>query len=122
MNPSRRIRSVVPTILAAAFLCAATPSLPADTATAPDAVQTPVRKSAISPRRSAVVEANEAERRLKMARLAREQGAEPMPGERIRGAGAVNQRYWQRQDKLRREAEQALRRSNETRRPVHASR
>lgn len=71
-----------------------------------------------------MVEANEAERRLKQARLARERGAEPLSTERVRGAGAraVNHRYWQRQEKLRLEVEFALRRSNETRRSLHASR
>jgi len=144
----RRLRNVVSTICAAAFACAATgpsaqtvhrqldaegritfsdradatPASPAEAA--PAAEPTPVRKSAISPRRGAMVEANEAERRLKQARLARARGAEPLPTERVRGAGAgaVNHRYWQRQEKLRLEVELALRRSNETRRSLHASR
>jgi len=144
----RRVRIVAMAIWAAAFLCAATgvpaqtlhrqtdsegrttfgdradatPSPRAETVEAPEA--TPVRKSAISPRRSAMIEANEAQRVLKQARLARERGAEPLPAERVRsaGAGAVNHRYWRRQEKLRRDVEQALRRSNETRRSFHASR
>ena len=144
----RRVRIVAMAIWAAAFLCAATgvpaqtlhrqtdsegrttfgdradatPSPRTETVEAPEA--TPVRKSVISPRRSAMIEANEAQRVLKQARLARERGAEPLPAERVRsaGAGAVNHRYWRRQEKLRRDVEQALRRSNETRRSFHASR
>ncbi len=144
----RRIRMVAMTIWAAAFLCAATgvpaqtlhrqtdvekritfgdradatPSPPAETVAAPEATR--VRKSAISPRRAAMIEANEAQRVLRQARLARERGAEPLPGERVRGAGAgaVNHRYWRRQEKLRRDVEEVLRRSNETSRTLHASR
>ena len=76
----------------------------------------------MSPRRAALVEANEAERRLAQARLKRERGAAPLPGEQARGEGYVNDRYWRRQEKLRLEVEQALRRFNETRRSVYASR
>lgn len=145
-NTRRRIRNIVSTILAAGFFCVAT-GVPAQTvhwnvdpegritvSDLPDATPAPppeavpaeepprVRRSTISPRRAAVVEANEAERRLRQARLARERGAEPHASERVRGAGTVSHRYWQRQEKLRLEAEQALRRSNETRRSLHASR
>jgi len=74
--------------------------------------------SPISSRSASAIDANEATRRLAMARLARAQGAEPLPGERARGgdAGVVNHRYWRRQEKIRRVVEQALHRSNETRR------
>ena len=63
-----------------------------------------------------MVDASEAARRLGQARLEREQGAQALPGEQARGTidGAVNHRYWQRQEKLRRVVERALRRSNET--------
>jgi len=63
-----------------------------------------------------MVDASEAARRLGQARLEREQGAQALTGEQARGtnAGAVNHRYWLRQEKLRRMVEQALRRSNET--------
>lgn len=88
----------------------------------PEAPKTRIRRSVISPRRAAMVEANEAERRLGQARLKRERGAEPLPGEWVRSEGYVNDRYWRRQEKLRREVEQALRRFNETRRSVYASR
>ena len=71
-----------------------------------------------------MIEANEAARRLGLARLARERGAKPLSGELAGGtdASAVNHRYWRRQEKLRHEVEQALRRSNETHRSLHASR
>jgi len=90
----------------------------------PDVANAPARNSAISSRRAAIVEANEAARRLGQARLARERGAKPLSGEQARGtdASAVNHRYWRRQEKLRHEVEQALRRSNETRQSLHASR
>ena len=41
---------------------------------------------------------------------------QPLPGEHAQGtgAGAVNHRYWRRQEKLRIVVEQAQRRSNET--------
>ncbi len=75
-------------------------------------------------RQTAVIEANEAARRLKQARLTRNRGAEPLPAERVRSAGAdaVNHRYWRRQEKLRLEVEQALRRSNETNHVLQARR
>jgi hypothetical protein len=90
----------------------------------PEVAKTRVRRSAISPRRAAMVEASEAERRLGQARVTRQRGIAPLPGEWARGEGlgAVNDRYWRRQEKLRRDVEQALRRFNETRRPVYASR
>ena len=74
--------------------------------------------SVMSARHAATVDANEAARRLAQARLKREQGAQPLPGELARGADAdvVNHRYWQRQEKLRTVVEQAQLRYNETRR------
>jgi len=78
----------------------------------------------MSPRQAAAIDANEAARRLSQARLQREQGAQPLPGELARGneAGVVNHRYWQRQEKLRRVVEQAQLRYNETRPPQLARR
>lgn len=100
----------------------ATLSPPAEPVAAPAAAR--VLRSGISPRRLAMIEANEAQRVLRQARLARERGAEPLPAERVRGAGAgaVNHRYWRRQEKLRHDVEQVLRRSNETRRMLYSSR
>jgi len=101
-----------------------TASPAAATVPAPEVAKVPLRNSKISARRAALIEANEAARRLAQARLARERGAEPLRGERARGSDAsvVNHRYWRRQEKLRHEVEQALRRSNETGRSLHASR
>jgi hypothetical protein len=84
--------------------------------------QPPARR-AVAPRRGGKVDAIEAARRLKKARLERELGKEPRPGELTRGADAptVNYRYWQRQEKLRIVVERALRRSNETQRLLVAS-
>ena len=84
----------------------------------------PAVKKIAGPRRGTGLEASEAARRLKQAQLERAMGADPRPGELTRGAGArtVNYRYWQRQEGLRREVEQAMRRSNETRSPQLASR
>jgi len=82
----------------------------------------PVRKSFIAPRRGGKVDVSEAARRLQQAQLARMQGLEPRPGEFVRASGTrtLNYRYWQRQEKLRRDVEQAQRRSQDTQR--HAGR
>lgn len=70
----------------------------------------------MSTKRAAAVDATEASRRLLHARLQREQGFVPLPGERHSGAeAAVNHRYWRRQAELRQAVEHALRRTNETR-------
>lgn len=84
----------------------------------------PPARPAVTPRRGAKVEVNEAARRLKQAQLARNLGAQPVPGELNQGAGAssVNYRYWRRQEKLRLAVEQAQRRSRETLMPQIASR
>ena len=140
----RRVRKIVCRICAAALLCAAagvsaqtvdkqvdaaghvtfadradaTPSEPTAPAPAAEAANAPVRYRTISPRRAAIIEANEAARRLAQARLARERSAAPLRHELARGtdARAVNHRYWQRQEKLRQVVEQAQLRYNETRR------
>lgn len=77
--------------------------------------QPPARAAAI-PRRDTKVDANEAARRLKQARLERRLGAQPGPGELIKrsGTSTVNHQYWRNQEKLRLVVEQALRRSQET--------
>ena len=115
----RRMRKIVCRICAAALLGAAA-GVPAQTAHAQvDAPRnTQPIYSLMSAREAATVDANEAGRRLAQARLKREQGAQPLPGELARGADAdvVNHRYWQRQEKLRTVVEQAQLRYNETRR------
>jgi hypothetical protein len=74
--------------------------------------------------RYAAIDAREAERRLQQARLKRDQGAEPLPGEQLRGTSpsVLNGRYWQRQEQLRREVEAALRRVQETHQVLLAGR
>lgn len=79
------------------------------------------RKAGMSARNAARVDTAEAARRLADARLQRAQGEGARPGEHDAGAGigAVNNRYWIRQETLRRDVELALVRWNETRgRPV----
>ena len=75
-----------------------------------------VRRSQISRQQSAAIDAREAERRLQQARINRDRGLEPQPGEKLHGASAeaLKERYWRRQEQLRREVEMALRRVNET--------
>ena len=92
-------------------------SLQAATAPPTEVTNPPARISPISSRRAAIIDANEAARRLGQAQLKRKQGLEPLPGEQAQGAGAgaVNHRYWRRQEKLRLEVEQAQRRSSDTR-------
>jgi len=134
MNLCRRgVRDVAPRICAAALLCAAA-GVSAQTGTTAHARKVTVSaldvshalasSSAISSRPAATIDANEAARRLGQAQLEREQGAPPRPGEQARGTGAgvVNHRYWWRQERLRRVVEQALHRSNETRRSLRARR
>jgi hypothetical protein len=78
--------------------------------------------TAMSSRHAATIDANEAARRLRQAQLEREQGAERLPGEQAYGtdASVVNQRYWQRQEELRRVVVQAQRRLDETGRSLRA--
>ena len=131
----RRVRNSVCLICAAAFFCAASGASAqtvekqidakgrvanADRGNerpAPGAASAQPAYSVMSARHAATVDANEAARRLAQARLKREQGAQPLPGELARGADAdvVNHRYWQRQEKLRTVVEQAQLRYNETR-------
>jgi hypothetical protein len=77
----------------------------------------------MSSRAAALIDANEAARRLKQAEHEREQGAERLPDEQVRGANAIvmSQRYWRRQDELSRRVEQARRRWAEANRMLAAS-
>jgi hypothetical protein len=83
----------------------------------------PPKRSALPSRRSSMINANEAKRRLAQAELKRSAGIEPLPGEYARGPDGitVNNRYWQRQEKLRIEVDQALRRVNYTERRQQAA-
>jgi uncharacterized protein DUF4124 len=71
--------------------------------------------SAISSRRAAMVDANEAARRLRQTEFERRQGVERLPGEQARGisADAANERYRRRQEELLRMVEQAQLRLSE---------
>jgi len=141
MNPRRHPRASMPAILVAAILCTApgasaqemhklvdatghvmftdrpseTPELqPAPT---PSATRLPKRIAGTSsPRAAAIVDAKEAARRLRQAQLVRDQGMEPLPGERAQHVktGVVSERYLRRQEKLQLLVEQAQRRANET--------
>lgn len=127
MFPShRRVRKPVWRICAAALLWAAagvqaqtSDKEAAAVALAMERTNAWAPRPVISPRRGARIDANEAGRRLALAQLQREQGTQPLHGELGRGddAGMLNHQYWQRQERLRQVAEQALRRYNETRRP-----
>jgi hypothetical protein len=144
MNSRRRVRNIAWRICAAALLCAATgvsaqtvyrqvsaagqitftdqpdtkPAPQTTPAPAFEVTKAPASIVAISSRHAATINAKEAARRLGEAQLKRKQGAEPLPGEQAQGAhaGAVNHRYWRRQEQLRCAVEQAQRRSNETQR------
>jgi hypothetical protein len=101
---------------------AASPT-PTEAVAALDVVKALAGSTAMSSRTAVVIDANEAERRLKQAERAREQGAERLPEEQGRGANAIemSQRYWRRQDELRRAVEQAQRRVDKTNRLLRAS-
>ena len=148
MNSCRRSRKLVWRICAAAFLCAAagvsaqtvykqadaaghiTYTDRRDTAPSPPTAEVPAldvanalaSASVMSSRGAAIVNSNEAARRLRQAEREREQGAQRLPGEQAHGADVneMNRRYWQRQDELRRAVEQAQRRSDETGRVLRA--
>ncbi len=108
-------------LCAAALTCAAA-GASAQTVSAIDVSRALASNSVISSQRAFAVDANEAARRLKQARLQREHGAHPRPGEQASSIepGLVNHRYWQRQERLRHLVEQALYRSNETH-PSHTA-
>jgi hypothetical protein len=66
-------------------------------------------------RRGSSIDASEAERRLAQARLKRQHGMRPLPGELASGSGSgLNYRYWRRQERLRLEVERAQQRVNAT--------
>ena len=77
-------------------------SSPAAVKPALDVVSALAASTAMSSRAAALIDANEAARRLKQAEQEREQGAERLPDEQVRGANAIvmSQRYWRRQDEL----------------------
>jgi len=140
MNPRR---CLVPILCACTLFCAATGApaqtiykqvdsagrvtftdrpdidLPAQAMTNPalKAPKPPVGAGLVTSRRSASIDANEAGRRLARAQLSRNNGTDLLPGDLTHGSGegVPNQRYWQRQDKLRVQVEKAQQRSNETR-------
>jgi Domain of unknown function (DUF4124) len=80
------------------------------------------RRRALPSRGSALVNANEAKRRLAQAERKRKLGKTPLAGESTQGPDGttVSYRYWQRQEKLRVEVEKAQRRANAVQRPVFA--
>jgi hypothetical protein len=111
----RRALNVARRLLCASALTCAAAGASAQTASATAVLEALASGSVISSRHAFAIDANEATRRLAQARLKREQGATPRPGERAStGARKVNDRYWRRQEKLRHLVEQALQRSNET--------
>lgn len=91
---------------------------------ASDVASALARNVAMSSRRAAMINAREAQRRLTQALLQRAQGTRALPGEQAHGStpGAVNHRYWRRQEQLMHAVEQAQRRLNETRPPQIAAR
>lgn len=99
-------------------------SLPAQSMTgaALEAPRAPGGVILMTSRRSAAIDANEAARRLAQAQLMRSEGADPLAGERTPGTGVPNERYWQRQEKLRVLVEHAQQRANEARMPLLAQR
>ncbi len=153
MNPVRAqgiLKQIGGQLCAAALICAAPGALPQMAAVYkhvdpsgntlytdhPDASSSALQESAadsetkraparpaVSSRRFALVNSNEAQRRLAQAQLKRKQGEAPLPREIVRSpAGTrVTYSYWQRQEKLRIEVEQAQRRINTLQRPQRAS-
>jgi hypothetical protein len=100
------------------------PAKPLEAASDPENPAPQVKRRALPSRNSAMVNANEARRRLAQAELKRSLGKDPLPGETTRGPDGVSlsSRYWQRQVKLRSEVDQAQRRVNATQRPLLANR
>jgi hypothetical protein len=90
-----------------------------DAAPVADVPKAPGRRPLVSSRLSATVNAQEAERRLAQTQQKRSLGMAPLPGESVKVPGGivVNARYWNRQEKLRIEVEQAQRRLNNLQRP-----
>ncbi len=96
---------------------------PAATGSATDVAIALAGNTAIASRRGALIDANEAARRLEPAQRKRKQGAEPLPFDQARAtdASTVNSRYLRRQEKLRRYHEQAQRRASQAVRLLHAN-
>lgn len=112
----------------ATVLLAATPSaiaqLEAPQIEASEAPAAEPRRRALPSRGSALVNTNEAKRRLAQTERKRRLGKEPLGGEITQGPGGtmVSYRYWQRQEKLRIEVERAQHRVNVVQRPLPAQR
>ncbi len=85
------------------------PSPRSATVSALDVANALASNTAISSRPAAIIDANEAARRIGQAELERKLGTERLPGEQANGADTyeVNRRYWRRQEDLRRVVEQA---------------
>jgi hypothetical protein len=84
----------------------------------------PARAGLMTSRRSASIDVNEAGLRLAQAQLKRSGGVGMLPADWTHGSGksVPNQRYWQRQDRLRVLVERAQQRSVETRLALLAQR
>jgi hypothetical protein len=96
---------------------------PASEEAAPEVEPAPVpARPKVSSRRAALVNLNEAQRRLAQAQLKRKHGAAPLARERVQGASGetVGYAYWKRQEKLRIAVEQAQQRVNALQRPLLA--
>ena len=103
---------------------AMTSAAQATTKPALEAPKPPARVGLMTSRRSASIDVNEAGLRLAQAQLQRSGGADLLPGDWTHGSAesVPNQRYWQRQDRLRVQVEQAQQRSTETRLALLAQR
>ncbi len=99
-----------------------TPSRHFATVPALDVANALARNAAISSRFAAIIDVDEAARRLGQALLERSLGAERLPGEQVRGADApaATQRYRARQEDLQREVELAVQRATRTARVLRA--
>ena len=100
-----------------------TPTWHLATVPAVDVANALAGNSAISSRFVAIIDADEAARRLGQALLDRKLGAERLPGEQAHGAdaSAANQRYGLRQEGLRLEVERAMQRATLTARSLRTS-
>jgi len=111
-------------LLCVAPLAAGEAAPPAPGVSASEVRSALARTSHISTHSANSVDASEAALRLAKAQRAREQGVQPLPGERVQEGGArvLTQRYWRRQEKLRATVEEAQRRSNEAGRASRSGR
>lgn len=150
MNSRRRVRNSVWRICAAAILCAAagvsaqtiykqvgpggsitytdrpdaTPSPQPETVPALDVANALAGKTAMSSRGAALIDANEAARRLRQTQLEHAQDAKRLPGAQADGtdASAASDRHRRRLEERRRAIERAQIRLHEARRSLHARR